>query len=299
MDCSEVKQLLSAYYDDELSSGQRTAVAEHLSGCADCSRELEGFHSLSAMTEGLAHPEPPAHIWQQLEEQLNVDHARLTAGPAGHVRDDAGYARPVGPAVKRWSWTRKPVVRLGLAAAAAILIAVGWIGYRTWTEHADDHQFAVVFGQYLDEFRRDPQAAQQILLTKYEGQAVDAEQAERAVGYRPAAAAGMPEGYSIESTYVMKMPCCTCVQTLCKRSDGSMLAIFEHDDENSNWFGDRPENTATCGGKQCGLIDLDDRIAVSWKHGRRHITAIGVRNIAEANTLVAALTDNVGHTMKQ
>ena len=72
MDCPEVKELLSAYYDDELTSGQRTAVAEHLACCDECAHELEGFRRLSALAERLAQPEPPARIWQQLEAQLDA-----------------------------------------------------------------------------------------------------------------------------------------------------------------------------------------------------------------------------------
>ncbi len=291
MDCSEVKQLLSAYYDDELSSGQRTAVAEHLAGCDDCARELEGFRNLSTLAEGLAHPEPPTHIWQQLEEQLDGDDARSTASPAGRVRDDAVNTRPAGPAVRRWGWTRKPVVRFGLAMAAAVLIAVGWLSSANWFKHDADHQIAAVFGAYLEEFRRDPHAAQQILLTKYEGQAVDAEQAIHTLGYRPVVANGMPEGYSVESTYVIKMPCCICVQCLCKRSDGTTIAIFEHDDEEPDWFGDRPETEAICNGKRCSIVDLGDRIAATWRHDKRHITVVGMRDTAEVDRLVAWFDD--------
>lgn len=265
MDCSEVKELLSAYYDDELSSVKRTAVAEHLAGCFACAHELEGFRSLSVLAEGLASPEPPTHIWRQLEEQL--DGERLVT--------------------ERWRWTRQPVVRLGLATAAAILIAAGWFGYRTWIGHGGDRQFTVVFGQYLDEFHRDPHAAQRILLTNYEGQAMDAEQAVHTVGYRSAVADGMPDDYSVESTYVMKMPCCTCVQSLCQRSDGTTIAVFEHDADEPNWFGDRPATEENCRGKQCRIVHLDNRLAATWQRGNRHITVVGVRDTAEIERLVA------------
>ena len=276
MDCPEVKELLSAYYDDELTSGQRTAVAEHLAGCDECAHELEGFRRLSALAERLAQPEPPARIWQQLEAQLDA------ASGTEHERSTFRDGR---------LWTRQPMVRLGLATAAAILIAVGWFGSRSWFEHSGHHQMAAVFGQYLDEFARDPAAAQQLLLAQYEGQAADAEQVLRTVGYRPAVADGMPEGYSVESTYVMKMPCCTCVQCVCTRSDGTTIAIFEHDDEDPNWFGDRPGTEAICNGKRCSIVELDNRIAASWKQGKRYITVIGARDTAEVDQLVAWFDD--------
>jgi hypothetical protein len=276
MNCLEVKELLSAYYDDELSSDKRTALAEHLAGCDDCTHQLRGFRRLSAMANRLTHPEPPTQLWHQIEDQLDLEHA---ADP-----ELSGFFAWMG-------WTRYPAVRFGLATAAAILIAVVWFGYRTSLEHGGDHQMAAVFGEYLEEFRRDPDAAQQILLANYESQIVDAEQAVQTVRYRPAVAGGMPAGYSVESTYVMKMPCCKCVQCICKRRDGTTIAIFEHDDEEPDWFGDRPTTKAICNGTRCRLVELDDRIAASWKRGKRYITVIGVRDTAEVDQLVAWFDD--------
>lgn len=272
MDCTEVKELLSAYYDHELSSAKRTAVADHLAGCSDCAQLLEGFRELSALAAGLAQPESPAYLWNKVEEQLDM-------------ASDVGNECPTTPG---WlGWTSKPVVRLSLGVAATILIAVGWFSYKTWFEHGDHHHLAAVFGQYLAEFRHDPDAAQQILLANYQGQVVDAQQAERTVGYRPVVADGLPEDFSLSSTYVMKMPCCTCVQCLCKRSDGTTVAIFEHDDKESDWFGDRPESREICNGTSCRLVELGDQLAASWKCGKRYITVIGVRDTAEVGQLVA------------
>ena len=277
MDCTEVKELLSTFYDGELLSDKQTAVAEHLKGCHDCARELEEFRCLSDLAEGLTHPAPAAQLWHQIEEKLAVKHS----------------AKSQRPAFLNWlGWTRRPVLRFVLPAAAAILIAVGWFGYRTWFEHHGDHQFAAVFGQYLEEFRVDPHAAQEILLAKYQGQVVDPRQTVQTVGYRPAVADGMPDGYAIESTYVMKMPCCTCVQSICKRRDGTTIAIFEHDDEEMRqWFSNRPEISANCNGVRCRLVELDDRIAASWKRGKRHMTVIGAHDTAEIGELVAWFDD--------
>ncbi|HRX80685.1 MAG TPA: zf-HC2 domain-containing protein, partial [Pirellulaceae bacterium] len=252
-----MKELLSAYFDDELASEKRTAVSEHLAGCDKCSTELAGFERLSDMARGLYTPMPPPQMWSQLEQQLEEEQI----------------------AQKVQLTNRRPrqffsVQRL-VAVAAALFVAfgLGWFGYSTWIGHDEHDGFTAEMGHYLEEFHRDPAAAQQFLLAKYEGQAVDAQQAVNLVGYRPAIADGMPEGYSVETTYVMKMPCCTCVQCLCKRSDGSTIVVFEHDDEEAKeWFGDRPEMSASCSGKQCSLVELDDRIAASWKHDKRHFT---------------------------
>jgi hypothetical protein len=117
------------------------------------------------------------------------------------------------------------------------------------------------------------------------------------VGYRPAVSEGLPEGYSLASTSVLKMPCCTCVKAVCKRQDGSTLVLFEHDDEKTEWFGERQSNMAMCGDKECCLVDLDSSIAATWKQGSRSLTAVGVRDVDEVNTLVSWLDTKVEPTL--
>ena len=46
MKCSDMKTLLSAYANDELSQEQRTMVEQHLADCADCRATLEGYRQI-------------------------------------------------------------------------------------------------------------------------------------------------------------------------------------------------------------------------------------------------------------
>lgn len=270
MDCQQVKDLLSAYYDQELSPEVKAEVAQHLAGCDECAAELADFGELSAMAQNLSHPVPPEHIWDGLQSLL---HTR----PNG----EATIQQPRGWLI----WMRRPAARFAFAAAALVLIAIGWFGY-TMSNHHDEHQMAAVFGQYLDQFQTDPHAAQEILLTNYPSRAVTAEQAIHTVGYRPVVAEGLPPGYSLVSTQVMKMPCCTCVQCLCQRDDGTVIAIFEHDDEEPNWYGDRPSRNEVCSGTRCSLVQLDGRLAATWQRGKRHISVVGARDTEEIGQLV-------------
>ena len=177
-----------------------------------------------------------------------------------------------------------------MAATIFVAAGIGWFTYQSWFAHGEHDNFTAEFGHYLDEFRHDPDTAQQILLAKYTNQLVAPNQASEYIGYRPSVTEGLPAEYTLESTHVIKMPCCICVQSICKRSDGSTLAIFEHDDEElTEWFGDRPSITASCKDKQCCLVELDEQIAASWKRGSRHITLIGARDLEEVNKLVAWL----------
>ena len=67
-----------------------------------------------------------------------------------------------------------------------------------------------------------------------------------------------------------------------------MIAIFEHDDENTDeWFGDRATMTKECNGKRCSLVELDARLAASWQRDQRHITIVGLRDTAELAQFVA------------
>ncbi len=145
--------------------------------------------------------------------------------------------------------------------------------------------------EYLQKLPTDPNEAEQFLLAKYKGERVDERRAVELVGYRPIVSQGLPEGYSLASTSVLRMPCCTCVKAVCQRVDGSTLVLFEHDDEEVTWFGDRPSKLATCGDKECCLVDLDENIAATWKQGTRSITAVGVRDEDEIATFVSWMED--------
>jgi anti-sigma factor RsiW len=272
IDCLAVRELLSAYHDGELSPEMRFAAAKHLAQCEHCTCELEAFGELSNWTHTLAQPaSPPADLWPRVEEMLS------------------GAGLPTERRAARFGFapTKRHILQLAIALAAAIAVAVSWFGFRTPSSHVDEHAMAAVFGEYLDEFRRDPRAAQQVLLSQYDGQLLNAGQVAARLGYRPAIATGLPDGYTLEATYFMKMPCCDCIQCLCRRSDGTVIAIFEHDDEQADWFGDRPTSSTMCNDTRCSLVQLQDRIAASWRRGNRHVTVIGARDTAEVDQLVA------------
>lgn len=271
MNCSEVQALLSAYWGGELADDQRLRVTAHLDQCPDCARELTGFQELTAMSETLDAPAPPARIWADVAKQL----------------DDARQ-EPVSAAGRVLSRLQSHRSRIVLAASVLMAVCVGYWGYSAWLASAGDSRFRAEISRYLDTFLRDSASAQQLLLAKYQGQSVAADEATREVGYRPLVADGLPESYSVQSINVMKMPCCTCVQFLCKRSAGGSIAIFEHDGEGTtDWFGNRVRMCANCCGKSCTLVQAGDGFAASWRRAERHITVVGMRDVNELVELVA------------
>ncbi len=276
MDCPHVQNLLSAYYDQELAPAEAAEVAQHVAHCAACAGELAEFEELTARTQSLPHPAPPPDLWTQLAAQLPTDHAA----------DSRQEPRRGG-----LSRRRQPAGQAVFAAAAVVIVTLGWWGfqawYGSWSSSHREQQMAAVLERYLDEFATDPHSAQQFLLASYQSRAVAADQAGQAVGYRPLVAAGLPPGYQLVSTHVMDMPCCTCVQCLCQREDGTALAIFEHDDEESVWLASREARDQVCHGVRCSLIQLDERLAATWRRGTRHISIIGARDTEEVSRLVA------------
>jgi len=153
-------------------------------------------------------------------------------------------------------------------------------------------EFRQIMDDYLVKLSADPNQAEDFLLAKYNGQRISPDQAETLVGYRPLISRELPAGYELASSSVVRMPCCTCFKAVCRRTDGSTLVLFEHDDDEAAWFGDRESRMATCGDKDCCLVELDSTIAATWKEGGRSITAVGARDESEIAVLVNALKNS-------
>jgi len=284
MICGDVEKLMSGYLDDELSGKTLEMVSQHLTVCESCAAEISEFRKISLHMNEIPQPNVPPSVWSGIVAQL--PDAGPTAGP---------LERPVQQPLQSIDKQRprRGLQRSVLAASILLLLGVGiWRARDTWNAHpAHQHsaEFVTTMDHYLKLLETDPDGAEQFLQKKYDGRVVDAAGAVKLVGYRPADASGLPEGYTLASTSVLKMPCCTCVKAVCKRQDGSTLVLFEHDDQKTEWFGKRPSRMEICEDRECCLIDLDVRIAATWKRGSRSVTAVGARNIDEVNTLVTWL----------
>jgi predicted anti-sigma-YlaC factor YlaD len=278
MKCHEAQELLSAYLDEELSGNKRASVAEHIRNCPRCREEVAFFAEMSAAARGMHDPEPPEWLWAGIQTGLDTDKKRIARR---------------GPSTEREWFPKKWPVGL-LAAAAIVMIATGvvWIAFRTSHAPGHDHELAADFGEYLEHFAANPDRAQEVLLAKYDGQAVDLLHAAARLGYRPAAAEGLPKNYTLDTVYLLQMPCCTCVQTICRRDDGRVFAIFEHDEEQPVWFGDRPRIETQCNGCPCSVIHTDRGLVASWKANKRQLTVVGAKDLDEIADLMAHFEDD-------
>lgn len=286
MKCTDVQDRLSAYYDGELSDESQAAMTRHLAGCKSCAEEFAGFKDVTRAVSRMPQPKVPPSVWEGLAAQLNDGELNESDKP-----------QPASASNQERHWWASSR-QLALAASVLLMLGLGyWMSRGMDHPHSGDHEhsaeFVATMDHYLRQLPADPDGAEQYLLNKYNGRSVHADTAVQLVGYRPAVSDGLPEGYSLASTSVLKMPCCTCVKAVCKRQDGSTLVLFEHDDEKTEWFGERQSNMAMCGDKECCLVDLDSSVAATWKRGSRSLTAVGVRDVDEVNTLVNWLDTKV------
>jgi hypothetical protein len=129
-----------------------------------------------------------------------------------------------------------------------------------------------------------------VLVANYDGRPTTIDDAKGALRYDPVVSRGMPDEFTLRGAYLFKMPCCTCMEAVYERQDGSCVCVFEHDEDQPIWFGKRSAIDTHCQGVPTRLVEVDGKLAASFRHGRRFVTLIGVEGIDEATRLVAYLS---------
>jgi putative zinc finger protein len=267
VNCSEVQDHLSAYYDNQLSPGEAARVATHLGNCSSCAAEIASFENLSGLSRQLVDPPGPKNRWEELRAKLDAPvESRVALAPSllDHV----------------------PSKLFSLAASILVAIGLGAVAYQTWFSPGHNH-LAMNFAHYLESFPEKPDGAQQMLLAKYDGKPITVQEATNVLGYEPIAAKRLPPDYSLEEVYLLNMPCCKCAQVICKNKAGQSIAIFEHDIDQPVWFGDRPTVECLCHDMPTSVMQVGDRLAATWKEGKRYVTIIGATDLNEVTEFVA------------
>jgi len=267
MDCPRIQERLSAYFDGELPSGEQSAVAEHIEDCPQCGRYEEDLRKLSTLSRQTTTPDPPADFWVELERRLDVDHRTPT------------------------KLRRLPLWAKGATLAALILIAVGtglW-SRRFQSPNDAPPQMAVDLDSYLNDFQRDPQKAPNILIARYNGHAVSLDEVAKEVRYRPVASGQLPEGFSLDAVYLLKMECCTGVQSVYKRKGSEIVAILQHTIDQPVWFGDRAVLVAKVHGKPTRIVQVDGRLAATWQLNGTYVSMIGIEDMTELTRFIGYL----------
>jgi hypothetical protein len=265
MNCAEMEELLSPYCDNELPPELRAAAEEHLRSCPQCTKMLSVVLTLRDWTEQLPQPTPPPGLWETLERRLEMP--RRAPSVLSFVKHAFGLNR--------------------LALAALLLIAVGLgITVALRTDHHAGLHGDMDFGTYVDALRVSPEHAQRVLLASHGGRPVGVNDVERQVQYRPLIANGPPPGFTLESVYLIQMPCCTCVQTICKGAENQTLVLFEHATDRPACFGQRGGVSCQCAGKRTQIVEHGDQLIVTWPVGRRAVTIVGVRDLEQLLKIV-------------
>jgi hypothetical protein len=102
MECSSVREKLSAYLEDAVPREERVLIEEHLKSCAECRSDLADLHKTINHIKGLGEVEPPAWMTQKI---------------IAKVRDEARPKKGI-----LWRLFYPLHIKLPLEAVAAILV---------------------------------------------------------------------------------------------------------------------------------------------------------------------------------
>lgn len=303
MDCEIVRDNLSSFHDDELPAELASEVRQHLSCCSDCALELQNFDQLGDLvskayaTDILAVNTTAARydaegLWRRIQ-------SRLDSQPSNNSR--LSKAITASASIPRGQF----VLGAFVAMAASLLLVVGW-----WTRPAAHESnpllaTAVIdFAEVLKQFDGAPNRAIESFAARFPFTKVSNDLAEAALGFRPAVNGELPQGMRLASTAIAKMPSCNCAEgqcmcgpggcncaaSVCQRKDGSMFLVFEHCKTQEISFGDLPSKFAVRDDHELQLIETSHQLAVSWIADNRRLTAVGLRGMNEAETLVAKIS---------
>lgn len=264
MQCENAIELLSVYHDGELSAEERAALEVHLETCPRCAAELAELRRLSELTSKLDDPQPKRELRDRVLEQHE-------------------QRRVERPTSQRRTYTAMTI--LGALAATAIIV----IGIRPWKD--DGHVEHDDITRYWQSFQADPLPVQKDFLVRHSGRMISADEAVREVGFRPVTATQIPDSIHLETSYLLNMPCCKCIESICRRPDGTALAVFEHRDEQPGWFPGRAHVNVRCANTKCRVTELDSCLAASWPIGDRVVTVVGLRDVEELTRWVGALVE--------
>jgi len=266
VNCAEVQERLSLFYDNRLSQDEGAHVEAHTTDCRSCAEELASFQKLSGLSQQLIDPPVPDHLWKELKAKLGS---------------------PEEPNILLARNQPRQISRRFMALAATLLVAtgIGVVAYQIWDSPKEEH-LMVNFAHYLENFTERPDNAQQILLASYNGRPITLAEATKVLGYEPVAAKSLPSGYAVKEVHLLTMPCCTCAQIVCTNEAGNSIAIFEHAMDQPVWFGDRPTEECVCQDVPTSIRRAGGQLAATWKEGERYITMIGATDLDEVADFV-------------
>lgn len=281
MKCDAVKVLLSTYFDGELPERDAAEVKLHLLTCADCQLELASYERMSDMLRAPLGGAPDN--WARISTRLEEDDNAVV--PSSLIK---------GRSLKH----RFPVF-VAILAASLLFIAALSTNFHGTHPHASTA--AVDLSEYVELAAEKPSLALQTMEERFKGQEVKLDHAKEVLGYEPAIASSLPSSVKLVSTTALTLPgcdcgagkctCgpngCNCAASLCRREDGTEFLVLEHCKTQELTFGDLPTQIASRGPSELRVVEAGEKVAATWNTAERKVTALGLKDIAEAKELSA------------
>jgi hypothetical protein len=128
--CKLYRKRLSAYLDGVLPHKKQAALAEHLTSCAPCRKQLAQLQGLGPLLEHLEVPPPPA------------DMATRILAAAGRAPGNRVFRGPVLHELPRpWAWGFRAA---GAAIMLILMLYLGQFTYmRGWLPGSEGHRTAI------------------------------------------------------------------------------------------------------------------------------------------------------------
>jgi hypothetical protein len=158
MSHEEIKELLALEAAGALRGGEEAALAEHLSSCAECRRELAELRDVASMLAYAVEPvAPPAYLRVRVLEGVRAPQAAVSAaGVESKSEEQPGTTRQTetvtagwrerSTAEEAWALVRRlgwwdifrarPAFGLGAVAAVALVAALGLTSFVLWGRNA-------------------------------------------------------------------------------------------------------------------------------------------------------------------
>jgi len=248
---------LSKYFDGEMTASEQQEIEEHLNQCSYCRSRLHQFQQLHALTQQSADPKPEQDLWVPIENKIDL----LNEG----VSNSLTY--------KKW-----------LAGAAVLLIVlVGgwWMVEQSLTGVEPDtattpyvNQFAFDYGLYLSGLQ-NPETMKRFN-EGYKRHKVElASMAEPTIpGGDTAFLNTLPQGFSIESAYLLESACCQCNQYILEHN-GRHITVFQQPKKHPAEFTGFHKKHAKIDSTDCSKVETDSHVAYTFDSGDSKYVVVG------------------------
>ncbi len=304
MHCQTAIAQLSAHFDGELSDALSDEVELHLAHCEPCAQEFRSFGRIRRLIGTAAQNELKPPPWASIAARLDAESNSVTMPLVALPKES------IGPKPRR-SKVRDAIVVVASLAATILIVSLTWrtTNHESNLAHNENshHSHSVAsastinFQDTVSLQRQNTNLAMESLSKKYSGREATPDEILKNVGYSPTIQSSLPSGLKLVSTQLLKLPECNCVEgectcrpgecncvaCVCERPDGSSFIVVEQCKGQKVNFGEFPVQLVRRGEHDLHVTDSDVGLAVTWEANKGRMTAFGLRNLDELDSLLA------------